>query len=110
MPEGDTIFRTALSLRRWIEGREVTAATSVAEGAPVQRVVGTKVEAVETRGKHPLIRFSSGDVLHPHMRVPGAWHADPGGRRRGRPAWQAGVVLACGDRSAVCFNAPVVEL
>ena len=25
MPEGDTIFRTAASLRRWIEGRVVTA-------------------------------------------------------------------------------------
>jgi len=110
MPEGDTIFRTAASLRRWIEGRVVTAATSAAGGPPVQRVVGCKVEAVETRGKHLLVRFSSGDVLHTHMRMTGAWHVYPAGQQWRRPAWQARVVLTCGDRLAVCFNAPVVEL
>src|SRR5437763_12273895 len=110
MPEGDTIFRTAVSLRRWIEGRVVTDARSPAEGAPVQRVVGTTVEAVETQGKHLLIRFSSGDVLHTHMRMTGAWHVYPTGQRWRRPAWQARAVLECGERTAVCFNAPVVEL
>src|SRR4051794_12397539 len=110
MPEGDTILRTAVSLRRWIEGREVTEATSPAEGAPLDRVVGTKVESIDTRGKHLLIRFSSGDVLHTHMRMTGAWHVYPAGAKWRRPAWQARAVLVCGERLAVCFNAPVVEL
>ncbi len=106
MPEGDTIFRTGTSLRRWLQGREVTAG----RGAGLDRVVGASVAAVETRGKHLLIRFSSGDVLHSHMRMSGSWHVYPKGERWQRPAWQAKAVLECGERVAVCFNAPVVEL
>jgi len=106
VPEGDTIFRTATSLRRWLGGREVTAA----KGAGLERVVGATVAAVDTRGKHLLIRFSSGLVLHSHLRMSGSWHVYPRGRRWQRPAAQARAVLECGDRVAVCFNAPVVEL
>src|SRR5947208_14917705 len=110
MPEGDTIFRTAVSLRRWIEGRTVTAVSSPADGVPLERLVGSSIVTIETRGKHLLIRFSSGDVLHTHMRMTGAWHVYPAGQRWRRPAWQARAVVTCGDRLAVCFNAPVVEL
>ncbi len=106
MPEGDTVFRTAGTLRRWVEGREVTAA----RGAGLERVVGTTVAAIDTRGKHLLIRFSSGLVLHTHMRMTGSWHVYPRGGRWQRPAAQARAVLECGERVAVCFNAPVVEL
>ncbi len=106
MPEGDTIYRTGTSLRRWLDGREVTAA----RGAGMERVVGASVAGVETRGKHLLIRFSSGLVLHTHMRMTGSWHVYLRGARWHRPATQARVVLECGDRLAVCFNAPVVEL
>ena len=106
MPEGDTIFRTAGTLRRWVEGREVTAA----RGAGLERVVGATVAAIDTRGKHLLIRFSSGLVLHTHMRMSGSWHVYPRGGRWQRPAAQARAVLECGERIAVCFNAPVVEL
>lgn len=106
MPEGDTIYRTGTSLRRWLDGREVTAA----RGAGLERAVGATVAAVETRGKHLLIRFSNGLVLHTHMRMTGSWHVYPRGARWARPARQARAVLECGDRVAVCFNAPVVEL
>ena len=40
----------------------------------------------------------------------GSWHVYPRGERWQRPPWQARVVLEAGDRVAVCFNAPVVEL
>jgi len=106
VPEGDTILRTATSLRRWLAGREVTAA----RGAGLERVVGATVAAVETRGKHLLVRFSSGLVLHSHMRMNGSWHVYPRGARWKRPPTQAKAVLECGERVAVCFNAPVVEL
>lgn len=110
MPEGDTIFRTARSLRTWLEGREITAARSRTVKAPVERVVGTRVTEVEARAKHLLVRFDSGDVLHTHMQMTGAWHVYERGARWKKPGWQAAVVLEAGDRLAVCFNAPVVEL
>ncbi len=110
MPEGDTIFRTARSLARWLEGRTITAARSQRLNVPAERLVGQSVEKVEARAKHLLIRFSGGDVLHTHMRMTGSWHVYPAGGRWRKPAWQARVVLEAGDRVAVCFDAPVVEL
>src|SRR4051812_8239548 len=88
----------------------VTEATTVVPGVPVARVIGTMVTKVEARGKHLLIRFSGGDVLHTHMQMTGSWHVYPAGERWRRPARQARLVLTCGERTAVCFNAPVIEL
>jgi len=105
MPEGDTLFRTASTLQRWLAGREVTAATATA--APM---VGRTVVKVEANGKHLLMRFDSGHVLHTHLRMSGSWHVYSTGERWRRPPAQARVALTCGDRLAVCFNAPVVEL
>ncbi len=110
MPEGDTILRTARSLGRWLDARVVTAATSQRAGVDAGRLVGQRMTAVEARAKHLLIRFSSGDVLHTHMRMTGSWHVYPAGQRWRKPGWQARVVLEAGDRVAVCFDAPVVEL
>lgn len=115
MPEGDTIFRAALNLRRWIAGREVTAAEASGRvGAPTVRairaLVGEQVTGVEAQGKHLLIRFASGVALHTHMRMTGSWHVYRAGERWRKPAWHAQVVLTCGERVAVCFDAPVVEV
>src|SRR5438477_5064371 len=110
MPEGDTIFRTAETLRRWIGGREITAARSRVYGFPALRLVGMRVDGVEARGKHLLIRLDGGHVLHTHLRMSGSWHVYPEGRPWRRPESQARLVLEAGDRVAVCFNAPVVEL
>lgn len=110
MPESDTILRTARSLRTWLEGREITAARSRTIKAPVQRVVGAHVTDVEARAKHLLVHFDSGDVLHTHMQMTGAWHVYERGARWRKPGWQAAVVLEAGTHVAVCFNAPVVEL
>jgi endonuclease VIII len=110
MPEGDTILRAARSLGRWLEGREITAARSQRLKVPADRLVGHTVESVEARAKHLLIRLSSGDVLHTHMRMTGSWHVYRAGERWRKPGWQARVVLEAGDRVAVCFDAPVVEL
>ena len=93
-----------------MEGRELTAARSQRAGVDAGLLVGQRVTAVEARAKHLLIRFSSGDVLHTHMRMTGAWHLYPAGQKWRKPGWQASVVLEAGDRVAVCFNAPVVEL
>lgn len=110
MPEGDTIFRTATSLRRWIGGRTVTAARATVAGVAAARLVGRRIDAVDAQGKHLLIRFSGGVILHTHMRMTGSWHVYPAGERWRKSPRQAKVVLEAGDRIAVCFNAPVVEL
>ena len=105
MPEGDVLYRTAVTLQRWLAGRQVTDASSAA--APM---VGNYVDRVEATGKHLLVRFDSGHVLHTHLRMTGSWHVYSRGERWQRPASQAKVTVTCGERVAVCFNAPVVEL
>jgi endonuclease-8 len=105
VPEGDTIARTAARLRECLVDREITAARSTAP-VPIATLVGDRVAAVDTNGKHLMIRFVSGRVLHTHMRMTGSWRVSTAGQR-----WsQARVVLEAGDRAAVCLNAPVVEL
>lgn len=110
MPEGDTIFRTAASLRRWLGGRTLTAARSAVPGLDLAGLVGATVEAVDAHGKHLLVRCSGGRVLHTHMRMTGSWHVYPAGERWRKSPRSARVVLESGDRVAVCFSAPVVEL
>jgi endonuclease-8 len=73
-------------------------------------MIGQTVEKVEANGKHLLIRFSAGFVLHTHLRMTGSWHVYSAGERWQRPASQAKVSITCGKRMAVCFNAPIVEL
>jgi endonuclease-8 len=105
VPEGDVLLRTAATLQRWLAGRQVTDASGAA--API---VGHTVDRVEANGKHLLMRFDSGHVLHTHLRMTGSWHVYSKGERWQRPAAQAKVTVTCGERVAVCFNAPVVEL
>ena len=106
MPEGDTIWRLAASLRERVGGRTVTAARP----ERLERLAGQTLEAVEPVGKHLLMRFSGGWTLHSHMRMTGSWHVYREGERWRRPGGLARVVLEFGDRQAVCFGAPVLEL
>ncbi|MGI8776687.1 MAG: Fpg/Nei family DNA glycosylase [Acidimicrobiales bacterium] len=110
VPEGDTLFRTAATLQRWLGGREVSDATTTVPGLPADRLVGQRIDKVEAWGKHLLVRFGSGQVLHSHLRMSGSWHVYSVGDAWRRPQRQARLVLTCGDRLAVCYNAPVVEL
>ncbi|MHB8465302.1 MAG: DNA-formamidopyrimidine glycosylase family protein [Acidimicrobiales bacterium] len=100
-------------------GRQITAARADLTSAPRSAVigprglaslVGDRVTAVETRGKHLLMRLATGRVLHSHMRMHGSWHVYSVGEAWKLPMRQARLVLEADDRIAVCFNAPVVEL
>ncbi len=114
MPEGDTIFRAAVTLHRVLSGKEVTrfesvypALTRVADDHPI---VGRTIESVSARGKHLLIAFSGDLVLRTHMRMNGSWHIYPAGARWQRPAREMRVLVGTRDAVAVGFNVPVAEL
>jgi endonuclease-8 len=110
VPEGDTLARTSATLHRWLAGREITAATTRVDGFPADRLVGHTVEAVDAWGKNLMIRLDGGEVIHSHMRMTGSWHVYSEGQLWRRPERQARLTLTCGDRVAVCFNAPVIVL
>ena len=109
MPEGDTIHRTAATLRSVLEGRDLERFEAPrVRGRPP--ATGARIEAVEARGKHLLIRFGDGAVLHSHMRMTGSWHTYRTGEPWRRHASRARVVIETGSSVAVCFDAPVIEL
>src|SRR3989442_10064302 len=106
MPEGDTIWRTAATLRQSLEGKRVLDARP----DMLKRLAGTTITEVKPVGKHLLIRFDNGLAIHSHMRMQGSWHLYKRGERWRRPAWQIKALLETDDVVAVCFGAPVVEL
>ncbi|HEU4526593.1 MAG TPA: DNA-formamidopyrimidine glycosylase family protein [Actinomycetota bacterium] len=109
MPEGDTIFRTATTLRAALAGRAVVSFRAPRLGAATI-ATGTTVIAVEARGKHLLIWFDDGRILHTHMQMSGSWHVyRPGERWRASRA-AARVVIEVPETVAVCFRALVVEI
>jgi endonuclease-8 len=114
MPEGDTIWRTARMLHAALAGKVALAFESslpeVAAASRRLRVSGTRIEGVEARGKHLLVRFAGGVVLHTHQGMRGRWRlcpragGDPGALPRAR------AVIETSDVVAACSLAPVVEL
>jgi endonuclease-8 len=112
VPEGDTIFRTAAQLRAALVGKRLVA-LEVRRDPRGRRAPepGTEITAVDANGKHLLVHFGDGQVLHTHMQMTGAWHVYGPGERWRRPGHTARVVLRVDDgTSAVCFAAPIVEL
>ena len=116
MPEGDTIFRTAVVLRRVLAGQVVTGFEighpKVSAAAGREEIVGSTVRAVESNGKHLFIHFTTPSevVLHTHMKMSGVWHVYRPGERWWEPTTEARVVIRTESVVAVCFHPPIVEL
>jgi endonuclease-8 len=126
MPEGDTLYRTATTLRKALVGQVVTefetTVTAVAVVAEEHPVAGRRVSAVDPRGKHLLITLIPPEqepsppagppvlVLHTHLRMTGSWHLYRPAERWQKPPSYARVVLHTASFVAPCFSAPVVEL
>lgn len=112
MPEGDTIYRTAVTLHRALAGQEVVAfdAPRLAGRRPAK---GWRVDGVDARGKHLLVHFADGDTrltLRTHLRMNGTWHLYRPGERWRKSPRAARVVIETTDAVAVCFLAPDVEV
>lgn len=111
MPEGDTIHRIARRLDDALGGSEIERAEAPSPRSPIHHrageVGGRTLERAEARGKHLLVHFSGGLVLHSHLGVSGRWFVTAGGEApRGRP-W---VVLAAGQALAAQTGGQILRL
>lgn len=109
MPEGDTLFNTALRLRPALAGHTLTRfeAPRLVGDRPA---VGTTIDGVVAKGKNLLIHFGDGLTLRTHLRMTGSWHVYREGERWRKGAHLArAVVGADSGWLGVCFQAPVVE-
>src|SRR6266699_5466217 len=135
MPEGDTLFRIATTLRKALLGACVTrfelCDRAVAAPQSPELVAGRTITAIEARGKNLLIVFRSEHddsdvvptterldlnlrcsdlVLHTHLRMTGSWHIYRHTEPWQKPQRYAKAVLTTDRFVAVCFSAPVVTL
>jgi endonuclease VIII len=76
----------------------------------VSRLVGRRINAVETAGKNLLFRVDGGLTLRTHLGLNGTWRLYPPAERSRGAAWRAAVTLELADAVAMCFDARAVEL
>jgi len=82
VPEGDTVFVTCRRLHDALAGQPVTRFQLRTPQLALADLTGASVLEVVPRGKHVLMRFSTGQTLHSHLRMDGSWRI---GRAATRP-------------------------
>ncbi len=111
MPEGDTIYRAARSLRPALEGRRIVAASGWDRFVDATELDRQTVDRVEARGKHLLFHLRSGSAIHSHMGMTGSWHIYKKDQPWQKPLRQAALVLKTDQNySIVCFTPRMLEV
>jgi endonuclease-8 len=112
VPEGQVSHRNALRLTAALAGSPLTRVEAPEPRLTPQRIPerleGDRVERVEARGKHHLVRFASGRVLHSHLQMSGVWRL----ARASRPVSRRGLWLVLGTREwmASQYRGPLLRL
>ena len=116
MPEGDTVYRQAVLLRRALAGRILTRSDLRFPSIATADLSGRTVTEVVPRGKHLLVRTDGEPdglpplTLHSHLLMEGMWHVYPRGARWRRPGHQARAVLENAAAQAVGFDLGMLDL
>jgi endonuclease-8 len=112
VPEGQVSHRNAIRLGAALTGRDlvrIEAPDPRMGGQRIpERLAGDRVSSAEAVGKHHLLRFESGRVLHSHLMMSGVWRLLPASRELRR----AGLFLALGTAAhvAALYRCPRVRL
>lgn len=113
MPEGDTIFRAARTLKAALAGTTVTRFETVLphlarvhEDTPI---TGRLIEDVTSHGKWMQMRFSGDLILLTHMLMSGSWHIYRPGEQWQRRRDDMRIVIGTESIEAVAFKVPVAE-
>jgi formamidopyrimidine-DNA glycosylase len=104
MPEGNTVWLTARTLRAALAGRTLTTSELRVSALSTTDLTGRRVLDVLARGKHLLIRIEGDITVHSHLRMDGRWrvyaagHPIVDGRDHVRVVLGNAVKIAVGDR------------
>ncbi len=105
MPEGDTVFRTAATLREALVGRRLTGCDIRVPRYATVDLSGHPVDEVISRGKHLFIRVGPASI-HSHLKMDGSWRISP----RRVPAHKIRILLRAGDITAAGIDLGVLEV
>ena len=110
MPEGHSVARWAASLAVLVDEPvlELKAPKRWAERAAA--LVGQRLVATESRGKHLLLHFSDGTVIHSHAMLYGSWQIGEPGMELRKAERFVRLRIRTPGHEAVFFHGPVVEL
>lgn len=109
MPEGDTLWNIAYRLRPLVAGRPVEEIEVHRPRYPTP-AAGTVVDGVRSVGKHLLISFDGGTIVHTHLLMAGEWHLYRVGERWRDSPGAVRVRLRVDGLDAICFRAPTVDV
>jgi formamidopyrimidine-DNA glycosylase len=110
VPEGNTVWLTARSLRSALAGHDLTQAELRLAELATTDLVGQRVLDVVPRGKHLLMRLDSALTLHTHLRMDGRWRVHAAGYRVHDPDDHVRVILGNTAGTAVGWRVHDVAL
>jgi len=108
MPEGDTVFHTAATLRDGLLGKTLTRCDIRVPRYATVDLSGHIVDEVLSRGKHLFIRVGPASI-HSHLKMDGSWRVTAL-TRPGRYGHKARIILEAGDIQATGVDLGVLEV
>ena len=106
MPEGDTVWHTAETLRQALVGRTLTRCDVRVSRFATADLTGQVVDEVYSRGKHLFIRVGPASI-HSHLKMDGSWRVTS---RAVRNDHRIRIILEAGDIRAVGIDLGVLEI
>jgi endonuclease VIII len=106
MPEGDTVWHTAATLREHLAGQTLTRCDIRVPRFATVDLTGQVVDEVLSRGKHLFIRVGPVSI-HSHLKMDGTWRV---GGRKVRVDHRTRIVLESNDIRAVGTDLGVLEV
>jgi endonuclease VIII len=106
MPEGDTVWHTADTLRQALVGRTLTRCDVRVPRFATVDLTGQVVDEVCSRGKHLFIRVGPASI-HSHLKMDGSWRV---GSRPVRNDHRIRIILEANDIRAVGIDLGVLEV
>jgi endonuclease-8 len=108
MPEGDTVYRTAATLREALEGKALTRCDVRVPKFATVDLTGETVDEVLSRGKHLFIRVGDASI-HSHLKMDGAWKVKPV-TRPSRAGHRIRIILENNEFQAAGIDLGVLEI
>ena len=101
MAEGDTVHATAADLHARLAGRPLVATDLRVPRFATADLSERKLEGIEARGKHLLMRTDGGETVHSHLGLDGSWRVYRSNERWRAPAHEVRAVLRVEGLAAV---------
>jgi endonuclease-8 len=106
MPEGDTVWHTAATLRKHLAGRTLTRCDIRVPRFATVDLSSQVVDEVLSRGKHLFIRVGPASI-HSHLKMNGSWRVGDG---RVGVDHRARIILEANNIRAVGLDLGVLEI